>query len=79
MSRSMKKHIITKFGCKTRDLWKEFKTSANRYNRRKAKEVIFRGEEILPKARKLCSWDYEFCRWHFTKDDADDNYRLRRK
>lgn len=79
MSKSIRKHTIFKYGCSTRESWKSWRTFANRYNRRIAKRVLGCGEEHFPKARKLCSWDWDFCKWYFSKNDVQDNYKLKRK
>lgn len=79
MSKSIRKHTILKYGGSTRESWKSWKTFANRYNRRIAKSLLRHGEEIFPKAKKLCYWDWDFCKWYFTKNDVQENYKLKRK
>lgn len=79
MSKSIRKHTIFKYGGSTRESWKSWRTFANRYNRRIAKSVLRHGEEHFPMERKLCSWDWDFCKWYFSKEDVQDNYKLKRK
>lgn len=79
MSRSIKKHAILKYGGKPRESWKSWRTLANRYNRRIAKTVLRRGEEDFPKERKLCYWDWDFCKWYFSKETVQSNYKIKRK
>lgn len=62
MSRSVKKHLMTKYGGKNRISWKKWKTLINRYNRRTAKQNSLKGEDPYQKDKKLCSWDFDFCK-----------------
>ena len=79
MSRSIKKYAITKYAGNRRKSWKRWKKIANRFNRRNSKKSIMRGEEGNLKDRKLCSWDYDFCKCYFSKDNLVYFPRVRRK
>lgn len=79
MSRSIRKHAILKYGGSPRESWKTWRTLANRYNRRIAKRVLRRGDEDFPKERKLCYWDWDFCKWYFSKQRVQADYKITRK
>ena len=79
MSRSIRKHAILKYGGSPRESWKTWRTLANRYNRRIAKRALRRGDEDFPKERKLCYWDWDFCKWYFSKETVQSNYKIKRK
>lgn len=79
MSRSIRKHTIVKYACDTRWSWKNGRTFVNRYNRRVAKRALHSGEDCLPRAKKLCAWDWDYCKWYISKKEAQKYYKLKRK
>lgn len=79
MSKSIRKHTILKYGGNPRESWKESKIFANRYNRRVARGILRGGGEYFPKDKKLCVWDWDFCKWYFTSEYAKENYKLIKK
>ena len=79
MSRSVKKHLITKYGGKNRISWKKWKTLINRYNRRVSKQNCLKGEDLYQKDKKLCSWDFDFCKWYYSQKDLVKFPRVKRK
>lgn len=80
MSRSVRKNPILKYGGDTRESWKECKKMINRYNRRKSKEAIRNNEDIPFKEKKLCFWDWDFCKWYYDAEKlANCPYAIRKK
>ena len=79
MSKSIRKHVHLKYGGSTRESWKDWKSFANRYNRRLVRHILRRGGEVLPKDKRLGAWDFDFCKWYYSKEEVNDNYKLKRK
>ena len=79
MSRSIKKHLISGVLGNNRKSMKEWKTFANRFNRRKAKLRIKRGCYSAIKYKKICSWDWDLCKYYFSERDLDTFPKVRRK
>lgn len=79
MSRSFRKHNFLKYGSFPRTSWKKWKIFVNRHNRRKSKFVLRVKEEFLYEDKKLCYWDYDFCKWYYPERMVKKNYKLVRK
>lgn len=62
MSRSRRKHSIFKYDTGRRVSWKEWKEFANRYNRRRVRYALRKGDEFLPIEWRLCHWDWDFAK-----------------
>lgn len=63
MSRSVKKHPIWKYGS-----WRWEKQTMNRYNRKIARQAMRNGLEPSPKEKKICSWDFDYCKSYLSKE-----------
>lgn len=77
MSRSVRKHYLLKYGSPPRSSWKSWKVFVNRFNRRKSRFVLKTKEDFLYKDRRLCSWDFEFCKMYISEQYVD--YKIIRK
>lgn len=79
MSRSVRKHTIVKYGGNLRASWKSCKQDINRYNRRKSRLSIKKGDEYPYRDMKLCQWDWDFCKWYYNAAALEKYPEVRRK
>lgn len=75
MSRSVRKHRIAKAG----DSWHWDKKMINRYNRNVARQSLRNDREPNPTDKKLCSIDYDYCKYYYTKDEIKEFPKVMRK
>ena len=75
MSRSFKKNPIYKEG----KSWKWEKTLMNRHNRTVARQAIRDGKTPVPTDKKICSLDFDYCRYYKDKRTALEYPKLLRK
>lgn len=75
MSKSFKKNPI----CKEGKSWKWEKTLMNRHNRTVARQAIRDGKTPVPTDKKICSLDYDYCRYYIDKRTALEYPKLLRK
>lgn len=73
MSRLFRKHSIFKFHSGRNESWKKWKVFVNRYNRRRVRCSLKKGDEFLPIEWRLCHWD-----WDFVKEYIVDYVTLRK-
>lgn len=75
MSRSFKKKPIWKEG----KSWRWEKTLMNRHNRTVARQALRDGKIPDPKNKKICSMDFDYCKYYIDKVEASKNPKLLRK
>lgn len=59
--------------------WKDSKVFMHKHNRHNAKQALRQGEDIMPVEKNLTYWDYEFCKFYFTKEEIKEDFRIMRK
>lgn len=77
MSRSVRKHPLYKWTFDVRASWKYSKTELHRYNRRKIRLSLRRGDEYPTEALKLGYWGWDFVKLYEVFDREE--YKFHRK
>jgi hypothetical protein len=62
MSRSVRRNSKFKFHQGKRTSWKKSKQFVNRYNRRRVRYSLRKGDEFLPIEWRLSRWDWDYCK-----------------
>lgn len=75
MSRSFKKNPIWKEG----KSWRWEKTLMNRHNRTVARQALRDGKIPDPTNKKICSMDFDYCKYYIDKVEASKSPKLLRK